>query len=68
MFDTQASGVSAGDLGFSKQVVLLAFTYAYAPRGDFFRSGALWEGSSSASSSAESGAGKSGSGGADITK
>lgn len=68
MFDTQTSGVSAGDLGFSKQVILLGFTYAYSPRGDFFRAGAFWEGMSGASSSAESGAGKSGSGGVDIKK
>ena len=68
MFDNQTSGVSAGDLGFSKHVFLLGFTYAYAPRGDFFRSGALWEGSSGASSSVESGTGKSGSGGVDIKK
>ncbi len=68
MFDTQTSGVSAGDLGFSKHVFLLGFTYAYAPRGDFFRSGAFWEGSSGASSSVESGTGKSGSGGVDIKK
>lgn len=68
MFDSQASGVGAGDLGFSKQVILLGFTYAYAPRGDFFRAGAFWEGSSGAASSAESGAGKSGAGGVDITK
>lgn len=68
MFDTQTSGVSAGDLGFSKQVILLGFTYAYSPRGDFFRAGAFWEGTSGASSSAESGTGKSGSGGVDIKK
>ena len=68
MFDTQTSGVSAGDLGFSKQVILLGFTYAYSPRGDFFRAGAFWEGMSGASSSAELGAGKSGSGGVDIKK
>lgn len=68
MFDNQTTGVSAGDLGFSKQVILLGFTYAYAPRGDFFRSGAFWEGMSGASSSAESGTGKSGSGGMDLKK
>lgn len=67
-FDTQTTGVSAGDLGFSKQVILLGFTYAYSPRGDFFRAGAFLEGMSSASSSAESGAGKSESGGVDIKK
>lgn len=68
MFDSQTSGVGAGDLGFSKQVILLGFTYAYAPRGDFFRAGAFWEGSSGAASSVDSGTGKSGAGGVDITK
>lgn len=65
MFDNQTSGLSAGDLGFSKHVILLGFTYAYAPRGDFFRSGAFWEG---ASSSVDAGADKSGSGGVDTKK
>ncbi len=64
-FDNPTTGASGGDLGFSKQMVLLGFTYAYAPRGDFFRSGAFWE-SSSAGSSSE--AGKSESGGVEIKK
>lgn len=69
MFENQqTSGFSAADLGFSKQMVLLGFTYAYSPRGDFFRTGAFWEGPSGASSSAESGIGKSGSGGMDTKK
>lgn len=72
MFDNQitgqTSGLNAGDLGFSKHVILLGFTYAYAPRGDFFRSGAFWEGTSSTSSSVDTGAGKSGSGGVDTKK
>lgn len=68
MFDSQMSGLNAADLGFAKQVILLGFTYAYSPRGDFFRSGAFWEGSSGGSSSAESGLGKSGSGGVDTKK
>jgi hypothetical protein len=69
MFDNQTSGLSAGDLGFSKHVILLGFTYAYAPRGDFFRSGAFWEGASgTSSSSVDAGAGKSGSGGVDTKK
>ncbi len=68
MFDTQTGGLGAGDLGFAKQVILLGFTYAYAPRGDFFRSGAFWEGASGSSSSAEAGVGKSGSGGVDTKK
>jgi len=70
MFDSQSqsNGLNAADLGFAKQVILLGFTYAYSPRGDFFRSGAFWEGSSGGSSSAESGLGKSGSGGVDTKK
>lgn len=68
MFENQTSGFSAGDLGFAKQMILLGFTYAYSPRGDFFRSGAFWEGQAGTSSSAESGVGKSGSGGVDIKK
>lgn len=68
MFDNQTSGLSAGDLGFSKHVILLGFTYAYAPRGDFFRSGAFWEGTSGGSSPVDAGAGKSGSGGVDTKK
>lgn len=68
MFENQTSGFSAGDLGFAKQMILLGFTYAYSPRGDFFRSGAFWEGPAGASSSSESGAGKSGSGGVDTKK
>ena len=64
-FDNQTNIGSAGDLGFSKQVILLAFTYAYAPRGDFFRSGAFWESPSGGSSSD---AGKTGSGGVEIKK
>ncbi|MEP7152217.1 MAG: hypothetical protein ABI856_10935 [Nitrospira sp.] len=64
-FDNQTTLGSAGDLGFSKQVILLAFTYAYAPRGDFFRSGAFWESPSGGSSSD---AGNTGSGGVEIKK
>ncbi len=64
-FDNQVNVASAGDLGFSKQVILLGFTYAYAPRGDFFRSGAFWE---SPSGGSPSDAGKSGSGGVDTKK
>lgn len=64
-FDNQTNAPGAADLGISKHVILLAFTYAYAPRGDFFRSGAFWEGTSSGS---PSDAGKSGSGGVEIKK
>ena len=64
-FDLQATSGNAGDFGFAKHVILLGFTYAYSPRGDFFRSGAFWDGPSGGSSSD---AGKSGSGGVEIKK
>ena len=64
-FDIQTSPASAADFGFAKHVILLAFTYAYAPRGDFFRSGAFWD---SPSGGSFSDAGKSGSGGVEIKK
>ena len=66
---SQLSFGGVADLGISKHVILLAFTYAYAPRGDFFRTGAFWEGTSGPSSDASSSdAGKSGSGGVEIKK
>ena len=68
MFENQTSGFSAGDLGFAKQMILLGFTYAYSPRGDFFRAGAFWEGPSGTPSSGQSGIGTSGSGGVDTKK
>lgn len=64
-FDIQTSPVSAADFGFAKHVILLAFTYAYSPRGDFFRSGAFWDSPSGGSSTD---AGKSGAGGVEIKK
>ncbi|MCC2641123.1 MAG: hypothetical protein K0S45_1536 [Nitrospira sp.] len=64
-FDLKATSGNAADFGFAKHVILLGFTYAYSPRGDFFRSGAFWEGPSAGSSSE---AGKSGSGGVEIKK
>ncbi|MBX3237339.1 MAG: hypothetical protein KF814_14420 [Nitrospiraceae bacterium] len=67
-FDNNVTAVGAGDLSFSKQVVLLGLTYAYAPRGDFFRSGAFWEGASSESSGAGSGSGTNSPGGVDLKK
>ena len=68
-FDNPSNTAGVADLGISKHVILLAFTYAYAPRGDFFRTGAFWEGTSGPSSDASSSdAGKSGSGGVEIKK
>lgn len=68
MFENQTGGLSAGDFGFAKHVILLGLTYAYSPRGDFFRSGAFWEGAAGSSSPADAGSGKSGSGGVDTKK
>ncbi len=65
MFDNQVNTTSSGDLGFAKQVVLLGFTYAYSPRGDFFRAGAFW-GSPSVGATTDSG--KPGAGGIDLKK
>lgn len=67
-FDNNVTAVGAGDLSFSKQVVLLGLTYAYAPRGDFFRSGAFWEGASTESSSSGGGSGTTSPGGVDLKK
>jgi hypothetical protein len=64
-FDLKATSGNAADFGFAKHVILLGFTYAYSPRGDFFRSGAFWESPSGGSSSDT---GKSGSGGVEIKK
>jgi len=50
MFDNHVDVAGVGNLSFSKHVVLVGFTYAYAPRGDFFRSGAFWESPSGGSS------------------
>ena len=32
---------TASDFSFSKQMIILGLSYAYSPRGDFFRSGAF---------------------------
>lgn len=64
-FDNQTNVAGVANLGISKHVILLGLTYAYSPRGDFFRAGAFWEGTSGVSSSD---AGKSGSGGGELKK
>jgi hypothetical protein len=59
---------SASDFGLSKHMVMLGISYAYSPRGDFFRSGAFWESPSSGSSTTGPAPGQSGSGGVEIKK
>jgi hypothetical protein len=64
-----AGGSSGGteDFGVSKHMLMLGLTYAFTPRGDFFRSGAFWQAPSS--TGAESGAVPAGiPGGVDKTK
>ena len=51
---------TASDFSFSKHMIILGLTYAYSPRGDFFRSGAFWDTGASATGT---GASQSGSGG-----
>lgn len=64
---------SSGDLAtttpfsLSKHMIILGLSYAYSPRGDFFRSGAFWDTSSGASTTG-TGASQSGSGGVEIKK
>jgi len=49
-FAGSSGGVAtASDFSFSKQMIILGLSYAYAPRGDFFRSGAFWDTSPGAS-------------------
>jgi hypothetical protein len=46
--DGSASGIpGGGDFTFSKHMVMLGLTYAFDPRGTFFRSGAFWQSASS---------------------
>ena len=62
-FAGSSGGVAtASDFSFSKQMIILGLSYAYSPRGDFFRSGAFWDTSSGASTTG-TGASQSGSGG-----
>jgi hypothetical protein len=64
-----AGGATAADFSMSKQMVMLGLSYAYSPRGDFFRSGGFWESPSPSGSSTTGPApGKSGSGGVEIKK
>ncbi len=67
-FTGSSGGVATGsDFSFSKHIIMLGLSYAYSPRGDFFRSGAFWDTSSGASTTG-TGASQSGSGGVEIKK
>jgi hypothetical protein len=67
-FSSGSDGATAADFNMSKHMVMLGLSYAYSPRGDFFRSGAFWESPSSGSSTTGSAPGQSGSGGVEIKK
>jgi hypothetical protein len=56
---------SASDFSMSKHMVMLGISYAYSPRGDFFRSGPFWESSGSSTTGT---APSPGSGGVEIKK
>jgi hypothetical protein len=67
-FSSSSEGGSVPDFGLSKHMIMLGISYAYSPRGDFFRSGAFWESPSSGSSTTGPARGQSGSGGVEIKK
>jgi hypothetical protein len=67
-FSGSSEGGGASDFGLSKHMVMLGISYAYSPRGDFFRSGAFWESPSAGSSTTGPAPGQSGSGGVEIKK
>jgi hypothetical protein len=67
-FSGGSAVASASDFSLSKHMVMLGISYAYSPRGDFFRSGAFWESPPSGSSTTGSVPGQSGSGGVEIKK
>jgi hypothetical protein len=67
-FSSGSNASSASDFGLSKHMVMLSISYAYSPRGDFFRSGAFWESPSSGSSTTGPAPSQSGSGGVEIKK
>jgi hypothetical protein len=63
-----SGGASTSDFTFSKHMIMLGLSYAFAPRGDFFRSGAFWESSSSGSSTTGAKPSQPGSDGVEIKK
>ena len=67
-FVGSSGGINNTDFSFSKHVLMLGISYAFAPRGDFFRAGAFWDGATPSDSSGGVTPGKSGTGGVDIKK
>jgi hypothetical protein len=65
---SDAAGAAASDFTMSKHMIMLGLSYAYDPRGGFFRSAAFWEGSSAGTSTTGAPPDKSGSGGVEIKK
>jgi hypothetical protein len=59
---------STSDFTLSKHMVMLGISYAYSPRGDFFRSTAFWDSPSSGGSTSGSVPSQSGSSGVEIKK
>jgi hypothetical protein len=59
---------SSASFTLSKHMVMLGLSYAYSPRGDFFRAGAFWDTPSAGSSTTGSSPSQSGSGGVEIKK
>jgi hypothetical protein len=65
---SDGSANSNASFTLSKQMVMLGLSYAYSPRGDFFRAGAFWDTPSAGSSTTGSSPSQSGSGGVEIKK
>lgn len=63
-----SGGASTSDFTFSKHMIMLGLSYAFAPRGDFFKSSAFWESSSSGSSTTGAKPSQPGSDGVEIKK
>ena len=59
---------SASNFTMSKHMLMLGLSYAYSPRGDFFRGSAFWDTPSYGSSTTGPGPSQSGSGGVEIKK
>jgi hypothetical protein len=68
-FTSESGGTDgSADFNMSKHMIMLGLSYAYSPRGDFFRGVAFWEGPSIGSSTTGTTPSQSGSGGVEIKK
>lgn len=67
-FIGESGGTGGSDFSMSKHMIMVGLSYAYDPRGGFFRSGAFWEGPSTGSSTSGAAPGQPGSGGVEIKK